>query len=105
MKSGIFDYRKFVLEFDLMDRFMIVIPFFHTEFDWLQLYNSKVWRIPPFGGFGDFLWLFWLFLRESSLTDLSDAPSRVTYTLLKHLVLVRAQATFLSSDWTSTELC
>ena len=62
MKSGIFGYRKFVLDFDPVDRFLNVIPFFHTEFDGLQLFNNKVWEIPPFGGFGDFWWQFWLFL-------------------------------------------
>ena len=40
----------------------LMIPLFHTEFDALQLSFHWIAEIPPIGDFGDFLWLFWLFL-------------------------------------------
>ena len=38
-----------------------VIPFFHSEFNALQVSSKMVGEIPPFGYFGDFWWLLWLF--------------------------------------------
>ena len=38
-----------------------MIPVFHTEFDALQLSLQNFPEIPPYGDFGDFWWLLWLF--------------------------------------------
>merc|ERR1711894_144616 len=38
----------------------MLIPFFQSEFDALQVLCKSFGEIPPTGDFGDFWWLFWL---------------------------------------------
>ena len=38
----------------------LVIPFFHTKFDALQVSSKRLGEISPFGDSGDFWWLLWL---------------------------------------------
>ena len=46
---------------DWVIRMKRVIPIFHTEFDALKVTYNSLGEIPPYGDFGDFWWLLWLF--------------------------------------------
>ena len=39
----------------------LMIPIFHSEFDALKVSYNRLGEIPPYGDFGDFWWLLWLF--------------------------------------------
>ena len=50
----------------------LVIPFFQSEFDALQLLVNWLGEIPPSGDFGDFWWLLWLLTFENLVSKFSD---------------------------------
>ena len=52
----------------------LVAPIFHTEFDALQVSYRVFGEIPPYGDFGDFLWLLWLLSHPSLLFKFNDIP-------------------------------
>ena len=52
----------------------LVIPIFHTEVDALQVSYKRLGEIPPFGDFGDFWWLLWLFSRQDPVSKFNDIP-------------------------------
>ena len=54
----------------------LVIPLFHAEFDALQVLSKRFGEIPPFGVFGDFWWLLWLFSRQALVSKFNDMPFR-----------------------------
>ena len=50
----------------------LVIPFFQSEFDALQLLVKRFGKIPPSGDFGDFWWLLWLLSQKALVFKFSD---------------------------------
>ena len=46
---------------DSVIRMKLVIPIFHAEFDALKVLSKRFGEIQPFGDFGDFWGLLWLF--------------------------------------------
>ena len=63
----------------MVDQFRLVIPVFHTEFDALQLSFRNFPEIPPYGGFGDFLWLLWLFSPKRVDQDFGAIPYHLAH--------------------------
>ena len=59
---------------DCVIQLKLVIPIFHTEFDALQVSYTMFGEIPPYGEFGDFLWLLWLLSRPSLVFKFNDIP-------------------------------
>ena len=67
----------------------LVIPFFQSEFDALQLLVNWLGKIPPNGDFGDFWWLLWLLTLTSLVFDFSDFYGLI----LNNLVVILAYVT------------
>ena len=67
----------------------LVIPFFQSEFDALQLLVNRFGEIPPNGDFGDFWWLLWLLTLSSLVFDFSDFYELI----LNNLVVILAYVT------------
>ena len=66
----------------------LVIPFFQSEFDALQLLVNRFGEIPPSGDFGDFWWLLWLLTPEKLLFYFSDYYGLILYSLVVILAYV-----------------
>ena len=74
-----------------MNRMKLVIPFFQSEFDALQLLVKWFGEIPPSGDFGDFWWLLRLLSPKKLVFNFSDY-----YGLILHsLVVILAYVTVL----------
>ena len=52
----------------------LVIPIFHTEFDALKVSSKRFDEIPPYGDFGNFWWLLWLFSPKQLVFKFNDIP-------------------------------
>ena len=50
----------------------LVIQFFQSEFDALQLSVKRFGEIPPSGDFDDFWWLLWLLTSEYLVSNFGD---------------------------------
>ena len=71
----------------------LIIPFFQSEFDPLQLLVKSLGEIPPCGDFGGFLWLLWLLISEKLVSNFSDYPGH----FLHSLAVILAYTVFLTN--------
>ena len=66
----------------------LVIPFFQSEFDALQLFVRRYGEIPPSGDFGDFWWLLWLLTFEKLVFNFGDYHGLIVHSLVAILAYV-----------------
>ena len=62
------------LTMDCVIRIKLVIPIFHTKFDALKVSYNRLGEFPPYGDFGDFWWLLWLFSHPALVSKFNDIP-------------------------------
>ena len=65
----------------------LVIPIFHTEFDALKVSCNRLGEIPPYGDFGYFWWLLWLFSPKPPVSKFNDIPFRRAHGVGRKMVL------------------